>query len=264
MSRRITILTALLISTMALHAQKVTDVQFDQEGSRVKVSYTLNQRIANISLSYSTNGGATFTKLRKVEGDVGERIEPGHHVIYWNANEEIEELESDQVIFRVDCTRATPLHKTFIILNGTYHLAPQWGMGITLGQVKKVGWYINFLTNFNSNYENDGMTTKNGYYNGQYPFYSGESQKAYYAASAGLTVRLGEPTWLYLGAGYSNRLFMLKTLDDMWYAQSAASHSGFSVDLGLMIAIEKFILSFGVHSIGIDYLEFKGGIGLNF
>ena len=262
MRKRLIRLAAALFSALTLRAQKVTDVQFDQEGSRVKITYTLSQRMADISLSISMNGGMSYIRLRKVEGDVGERIEPGQHVIYWNANEEMEEVESDQVVFRVDCSRATPLRKTFVLVNGTFHIAPQWGCGLTVGQVKRVGWYVSLLTNGNLNFGNDGETKSTGMVKGAYPFYSTNSRKALIAANAGMTVRIGEPLWLYVGAGYGNRQYALQTQNELWYAQSDVSHAGLSADFGLMLAIRKFILSIGAQTIGYDYLQFKGGIGI--
>ncbi|MCR5191766.1 MAG: hypothetical protein K6D59_00550 [Bacteroidales bacterium] len=264
MMKKCIILAALLFSVLALNAQTVTDVQFDQEGSRVKVTYTLRGRVADIGLSISTNGGMTFKKLNKIVGDVGERIEPGQHVVYWNATEEVEEIDNDDVVFRVDCRKATPLRKTFALLNVSYHIAPQMAMGFTYGQVKKAGWYVSLLTNAHFNYSYDGLAGNNGLVNGACPFYSGNSRKSYFAANAGMTFRLGDPTWMYLGLGYGNRIVAQQTLDDKWYAQSSAWYKGLSFDAGIMMAIKKILLSLGVHSVGFEYLEFKAGVGMNF
>lgn len=264
MNKKLIIISTLLLTTFVLQAQKVTNVQFDQEGSQVVITYELTGRIANIGVSFSSNGGTTYVPLRKVNGDVGERIEPGRHVVVWNAAEEMGEIESDQVVIRVDCSRATPLRRTFVLFNGSYNLAPQFAMGFTVGQVKKVGWYVSLLTNGNLFYSSDYTADNRGYVNGVYPMYADDRQTSLLAANAGLTIRLCEPAWIYLGVGYGKRLFMQQTLDDKWILQSAGLHEGVSLDAGVMLALNKFLLSGGAHSIGLDYWEIKVGIGVNF
>lgn len=37
----------------------------------------------------------------------------------------------------------------FITLNGAYSVAPQTSFGLTFGRVKKVGWFVSAMSNFN-------------------------------------------------------------------------------------------------------------------
>lgn len=262
--KKIALVSLMLAVTAVAAAQKVSNARFEQVGSDVKVSYDLKGRAAKIGLSFSSNGGITYVPLRKVEGDVGDRVEPGQRVIYWHAVEEVGEMESDQVRFRVDCSRATPLRKTFVLLNGCYHPAPQFAMGITVGQVKRVGWYVSLLTNMNFLNSSDYVADESGYVNGVYPMYAEGRQTSLMAANAGLTIRLDDPLWLYVGAGYGKRHFSQQTLDNKWILQSAGQHEGVSLDAGVMWALGKFLLSAGVHSIGFGYWDMKVGIGINF
>lgn len=80
--------------------QNVTNVQFRQENNRVIVTYYLDQK-ANVKVSYSTNRGRTFTAIKKATGDVGQYVSPGYKVIVWDVLSEVDEIRSNDVIFKV-------------------------------------------------------------------------------------------------------------------------------------------------------------------
>ncbi|MEG1700551.1 MAG: hypothetical protein RR270_04640, partial [Alistipes sp.] len=64
------LLLSLLFSAGAAHAQKATNVDFEQRGHQIVVTYTLD-RTADIEVYCSEDGGATFgSVLQQVTGDV--------------------------------------------------------------------------------------------------------------------------------------------------------------------------------------------------
>lgn len=91
----------LLANSTHVSGQKVSNVEFFQSGKKVHVTYTLDKN-ADISLYISTNGGRDFKgPLREVSGDVGNNVRAGNNIIIWDALAEMDEVVSDQVVFKV-------------------------------------------------------------------------------------------------------------------------------------------------------------------
>jgi hypothetical protein len=87
----------------AIHAQKVSNINYRQEQSTIIVSYDLETKTpCKVNLFVSTDGGSTWQgPLTKVSGDVGAKIASGSHRITWNVLEEFEELRGDKIQFQV-------------------------------------------------------------------------------------------------------------------------------------------------------------------
>ena len=104
---------------------------------------------------------------------------------------------------------AEPVKSVFFVMaNYAYSVAPQSSYGITIGSVRKVGWYVSLGSNFdlgpNYGYECDaeGQIETSDF--GAYHF-NGERTTSYFSANAGLTFRAYDPLYIYLGAGYGQR-----------------------------------------------------------
>ncbi len=90
-----------MYSNSNLFAQKVSNVEFYQEGKNVVVMYSLDKR-ANVFLQISTNGGKTFSNnLQRVSGDVGENVSAGRNRIIWDVLSEREKLIGDKIVFQI-------------------------------------------------------------------------------------------------------------------------------------------------------------------
>ncbi len=85
------------------NAQKVSNITFKQEQSNIVVSYDLETKTTcKIDLFVSTNGGATWQgPLKKVIGDVGDKVVSGKHSIVWSVLEEFNELSGTNIKFQV-------------------------------------------------------------------------------------------------------------------------------------------------------------------
>ena len=85
------------------YAQKVSNITFKQEQSNILVSYDLETKTpCKVNLYVSTNGGDTWQgPLKKVIGDVGDKITSGNRNISWNVLEEFDELRGDKIMFQV-------------------------------------------------------------------------------------------------------------------------------------------------------------------
>ena len=164
----------------------------------------------------------------------------------------------------------TPLHfvergVNFILLNGAYSASPQTSFGLTVGQVKKVGWYVSAMTNFNFTKADFNCNTNGvieGYENISYTFTEKASSRL--SVTAGGLCKLGSPVYLYAGIGYGQRTSLWKTDGGQWVAPTDDTHKGLALEAGLMAHIKGFSISAGATAIGSDYLEFKVGLGYCF
>ena len=89
------------ILSFPLLAQTVSNVQAEQVGKQIFITYSLDKQ-AEISVCYTTDGGKTFSDpLKQVTGDVGKNIAAGNHTITWNVLEEVDKLIADDIMFVV-------------------------------------------------------------------------------------------------------------------------------------------------------------------
>ena len=106
-------------SGLALSAQSVTNVKFKQDGSKIEVTYDLqNDMPMEIAVFCSTDGGRSFGEaLKSVAGDVGKGVSPGSgKKIIWDTLKERDMLYSGQVAFKV--TGAVDLAGEMILVEG--------------------------------------------------------------------------------------------------------------------------------------------------
>lgn len=97
----------LLIATLQISAQNVTNVDFWQEGTNVKISYELDKE-ADVNVSMSTDGGKTFSSpLKQVTGGIGKDVTPGKNTIVWDVLKEYDKLVGENICFRVNAENST-------------------------------------------------------------------------------------------------------------------------------------------------------------
>ena len=92
----------LLLQSLFITAQQVSDTETRQIGSTIEISYTLETEApCAISLYVSQDGETWQGPLTKVSGDVGAKIASGRNVIVWDVLEEVEQLSGDKIQFQV-------------------------------------------------------------------------------------------------------------------------------------------------------------------
>ena len=154
--------------------------------------------------------------------------------------------------------------QTVVLLNGTVSVAPQFSIGISVGQVKKFGWYASLMSNGSFGKEFVGECDENGFVGEDYPLYSGEKEKKRFSITLGSIYRWKENSMIYAGVGYGNRMVFLKVEDDTYIKSSSMSYNGLSIEAGLIQQLGKMMFSGGLTSIGLKYAEFKFGVGMAF
>lgn len=133
--------------------------------------------------------------------------------------------------------------------------------GLMLGRVKTLGWYVKGVYS-------PAQSTDGDYVD--YPadsdlisyWTTGKDKRSFYAATAGILVRLQCPVHLYAGAGYANRKVAWQLADETYAKHTEYSYSGVALDYGLMLKIGKFSVNGGVLMSLADGCEFIGNVGI--
>ena len=160
--------------------------------------------------------------------------------------------------------------------NGHVETYLQKSYGFTIGSVKKVGWYVSVMSNFNFKAFNADYVSEGAYYyddnygyfygdyvDGNYPFFSGESCGSRLSLMGGLLFKMGSLACFRVGAGYGHRAFAYSDLDGKWIRPTRYDKKGFDVALGLQFNNRnKFVLSFDVVSTNFSTVEARVGLGV--
>ena len=150
----------------------------------------------------------------------------------------------------------------FVMANAAYSLAPQASFGLTVGSVKKLGWYASLGSNFKfgkADYECDYEGNISGL-SSEYS-YSGQKSTSRLGVTAGMAFRIYDPLYAYVGGGYGFRNVFWQLENGSWAKCTDDSYQGIAIDAGLMLHFKGFGFSLGVQTIGVKYLEAKIGIG---
>ena len=179
------------------------------------------------------------------------------------------ETKPQQLSGKPSAPKPEPERQTFVMANAAYNTAPQTSFGLTFGQVKKAGWYVNLMSNFDFT-RGDFKCDDSGYPIGgsseQYTM-TGESRTSRLSVTAGPVLRCAKPFCLYAGAGYGRRALLWSyhtSWRDAWVTADAHSYEGLAVDAGALFNLGGFSLSVGTTSVDFGYWEAKLGIGFNF
>lgn len=262
-----------IVLASTVTAQNITNARFEQDGNKVRVSYTLDKK-TDIEIRYSTDGGVTYSgRLKAVTGDVGGNVLPGNNVIIWSPLDEGIEISSQRVCFKISSGTQESLQQksskselnTFVLANLAYSNSPQLSYGITIGIVKRWGFYLSANTNGKFYHEdfsvdNDGTTDSD--YNISYQF-DGELYSRL-NVTGGAVVRVYKPICVYAGLGYGYRTLLWSTTNGDKAKVTSHSHSGLSAEVGLLLAAKHFSMSAGITTVDKNYRELKVGIGLAF
>lgn len=101
MNYKYLLLGLLLMGSLFCYAQKVSNVQFEQVNSKVKITYSLDKQ-ADITISVSEDGGKTWSQpLSHVSGDVGKQVKAGNNTIYWDALADYDKIVGSNICFKV-------------------------------------------------------------------------------------------------------------------------------------------------------------------
>ncbi|MBR5147087.1 MAG: PEGA domain-containing protein [Bacteroidales bacterium] len=155
--------------------------------------------------------------------------------------------------------------KTYLTADMAYSVAPEMSYGLTVGQLRKVGWYVTAMSNFKFDAINCELECdKDGRIDGDMAFYDGETTSSRISVGAGALLRVAEPLYLKAGVGYGLRDIAWHEIGSRWIKNSYYSYRGMELDAGVL-------LSFGMLNVSCDAVlnmghnvEFKLGLGISF
>ena len=101
-------------------AQKVSNIRAEQSGQEIVVLYSLETNSpCEVSLLLSQDNGGTWSKpLKHVTGDVGGNISGGEKKITWEVLEEFDNLEQDDMKFKVVIGFNKPFEPEMVFVEG--------------------------------------------------------------------------------------------------------------------------------------------------
>lgn len=145
----------------------------------------------------------------------------------------------------------------FITLNGAYSVAPQTSFGITYGQVRKVGWFVSAMSNFDFT----GFNVSDKSFNEV--ALTGKTKSTRLSVMGGFIVRIGGPVYASIGAGYGMRVRVCETISGDYVEYAGNTYKGIDASAGLLFNLRNFSFAFDAVTTNFKTLEFKLGIGIN-
>lgn len=245
-------------------AQNITNVDANQEGKAIAITYDLGEK-SNISLYISYNNGKDKTLIpsKYTSGDIGLKIIPGKSKkILWKVLDQFpnKNFEGENLSFIV---KAKIAMKPFLVINGGYSIDSQYMVGITAGQLGQVGWYVKGMMTPGMPKKTEFSCNSEGYVGDIMPAYSGKYSAFKYYGIGGMNIRLGIPLYLNAGVGYGQRSVYWETSDANWVQNTPGGYSGLAIDAGLMTSLKNIIVSAGLTIIQSN-VDFNVGLGYAF
>lgn len=262
-----------------LNAQEIKNIAGSATGDKITVIYAIhglkfNQSL-NISLYYSTDKGQNFLgPVNAVTGDVGKDIRNGNHEIIWDALKEVPFTKENLVFDVRGELNEEKIEKSLFISyigNTTTYL------GLRLGTIGKIGWYIEGRMNMQAfeksiyDYENGLVKDydKPGYYE-----FNGDNGYSALFAGGGVTYQAARDLFVFAGAGYGKENY-LYGIDELSYETEATtgtsyikdpdySNDGVEVDAGIMYRFKRILLTGGATTINFNTINWTAGIGICF
>lgn len=156
--------------------------------------------------------------------------------------------------------------KFFGTLNFAYSAAPQMSYGISVGQVKRFGWFVSVMTNGSfKGMSPAGNCDAEGYFeDGSLPLYTGEAAKDRLSVIAGGMIGFTDMLYARVGVGYGVRNLCWQDVNGQYYRNMGYSVSGLDLSAGLQMHFGKVVLSLEGVTTNFKTLEGKVGLGMVF
>lgn len=147
----------------------------------------------------------------------------------------------------------------FVTANGAMMNTGLMSYGLTVGSVKKAGWFVSVMSNFNFG-KADADSDGDGFVNGIYPAYT-TSKDSRLSIIGGVVIKLGGPVCMRIGAGYGKKEKLWNTEGGKLVKYGGESYSGVDFSLGLQLNIKGLTVSLDAVTTNFKTLEAKIGIG---
>ena len=259
--KKLFLLTGLLMASLIASAQQVVSGTVTDKdgnpipGAKVEIVGSTETCITELDGTYSIETTAPAKKVR---------------VQYAGMQTAVKKIKPDMVVelSNTNWWNAKPdKYRWLLSVQGAF---PEAGvenpsLGLMVGCVKNIGWYVKGVYRPWESVEDDGTI------DWMYDWRTGNDDRSFYAATAGMIIRLGCPIHLYGGLGVANRQIAWETADGKWhkvenlYGEDEYSYSGAVIDAGIMLRLGRITFNAGTMMILGEYNEFfVGNFGIGY
>ena len=157
---------------------------------------------------------------------------------------------------------AKPGYK-FITLNGAINQHNDLSYGLTIGSIKKYGWFASVMTSFAfKGYDPDYECDADFFVDGIYPDYTGKNSCTRLSVIGGLLLfDDSEPISFKVGIGYGIRAKTYETTSGYWVKNSSTSEHGVDFSIGLQSIFRGLVVSVDAVTTNFEIFEAKIGLG---
>lgn len=147
----------------------------------------------------------------------------------------------------------------FVTVNGAISNTSKLSYGVTIGNVKRFGWFVSAMSSFNFQ-KADLECDENGLINGYYPRYV-DSRNSRLSIMGGFVFRLSGPLCMRVGAGYGSNVTLWNIKGGQVVKSLSESYTGVDATLGLQLNLKGVAVSLDIVTTNFKTLEAKLGIG---
>ena len=146
---------------------------------------------------------------------------------------------------------------SFVTLNAAYSVAPQTSFGFTYGQVKKFGWFVSAMSNFDF----VGFNTIDKSY--EEVILTGNAKSTRISVTGGVAAKIGGPVYFKAGAGCGMILRCCETAAGDYVEYTPNTYKGVDLTAGLQLNLRNLIIGIDAVTTNFQMTEIKLGIGFN-
>lgn len=151
----------------------------------------------------------------------------------------------------------------FMTINASINNYSDLTYGLTLGGVKKLGWFVTAMSSFDfSSFSYDYECGEDLKVNGDYPVYNGTESFTALSIMGGFIYRINKPLAIRIGAGYGIRNTAYETIDNKWVKNIDVSADGLDASIGVQYKIKKLVVSLDCVTTNFKCFEAKLGLGI--
>ena len=151
---------------------------------------------------------------------------------------------------------------TFVTLNATYDFVATPSFGFCVGSVKRWGWFVTAMSNFQFDaMKYSKVTDANGLVEGTYPSLTGSALHTRISVMGGLVYHIDGPVYIRLGAGYGSSITSQRSMDGNMVRISNYTFEGVDTTAGFQLNLKGFTLTADAVTTNFKTLEAKIGLG---
>ena len=146
----------------------------------------------------------------------------------------------------------------FVTLNAAYSVAPQLSYGLTYGRVKKIGWFVSAMSNFDFT----GFDVIDKSY--EEVILTGETASTRISVMGGFMAKIGGPVYVKAGAGLGMIVRACETISGEYVEYTPDTYKGVDLSAGLQLNLRNITIGIDAVTTNFQMTEIKIGIGVNF